>query len=65
VLDSALASLPDVHCFDRESGREAVRRVVEFAEKRFIQAKRSRIWSVKAVATEARDGVLISPSPIG
>jgi len=37
VLASALASLPDVHCFDRESGREAVRRVVEFAEKRFIQ----------------------------
>ena len=37
VLATALASLPDFRRFDRESRREAVRRMIEFAEKRFIQ----------------------------
>jgi Arc/MetJ-type ribon-helix-helix transcriptional regulator len=37
VLSTALASLPEVHAIDRDSRREAVRRMIEFAEKRFIQ----------------------------
>jgi len=37
VLATALASLPDVRRFDRESGREAVRRMIEFAGNRFIR----------------------------
>ena len=37
VLATALASLPDVRRFDCESSRQAVLRMIEFAEKRFIQ----------------------------
>jgi Arc/MetJ-type ribon-helix-helix transcriptional regulator len=37
VLSTALASLPGIRCRDRESGSDAVRRLIEFAEKRFIQ----------------------------
>ena len=37
VLSTALASLPGIRGFDRESNSEAVRRLIEFAEKRFIQ----------------------------
>jgi len=37
VLATALASLPAVHRFDPDTRREAVRRIIEFAEKRFIQ----------------------------
>lgn len=37
VLATALASLPHDRRFDRENRREAVRRMIEFAEKRFIQ----------------------------
>ena len=37
VLDTALASLPYDRRFDRESRREAVQRMIEFAEKRFIK----------------------------
>lgn len=37
VLESALASLPDVHRLDKDSRRDAVCRMIEFAEKRFIQ----------------------------
>lgn len=37
VLSTALASLPEVHDIDQGSRREAVRRMIEFAEKRFIR----------------------------
>jgi Arc/MetJ-type ribon-helix-helix transcriptional regulator len=37
VPDAAVASLPDVQAIERERGSEAVRRVIEFAEKRFIR----------------------------
>jgi Arc/MetJ-type ribon-helix-helix transcriptional regulator len=37
VLATALASLPDVRRFEPDSRREALRRMIEFAEKRFIQ----------------------------
>ena len=37
LLATALASLPDLRSLGRESHNEAVRRVIEFAEKRFIQ----------------------------
>ncbi len=36
VLASALANLPDARQIDQDIGREAVRRMIEFAEKRFI-----------------------------
>jgi Arc/MetJ-type ribon-helix-helix transcriptional regulator len=34
VLDTALASLPHDRRFDRENRREAVRRMIEFGERR-------------------------------
>jgi putative addiction module CopG family antidote len=34
VLDTALASLPQDRRFDREQRREAVRRMIEFGERR-------------------------------
>jgi Arc/MetJ-type ribon-helix-helix transcriptional regulator len=37
VLDTALASLPNDARFDREHRREAVRRMIEFAERRKVR----------------------------
>ena len=40
VLTTALASLPHERGVDRQQSREAVQRMIEFAEKRFIQLPR-------------------------
>jgi Arc/MetJ-type ribon-helix-helix transcriptional regulator len=37
VLATALANLPEARDINADSGLEAVRRMIEFAEKRFIQ----------------------------
>ncbi len=37
VLSTALASLPEVDDVDQDGRREAVHRMIEFAEKRFIR----------------------------